>query len=41
VRHKEKSPFREPYYLVSADGKRFRLDFDCKHCQMKVMASGK
>ena len=38
VRHKEKSPFREPYYLVSADGKRFRLDFDCKHCQMKVMA---
>ena len=41
VRHKEKSPFREPYYLVSVDGKRFRLDFDCKHCQMKVMASGK
>jgi len=38
VRHKEKSPFREPYYLVSADGKRFRLEFGCKHCQMKVMA---
>ena len=38
VRHKEKSPFREPYYLVSGDGKRFRLEFDCKHCQMKVVA---
>jgi len=38
VRHKEKSPFREPYYLVSADGKRFRLEFDCKRCQMKVLA---
>ena len=39
VRHKQKSPFREPYYLVSGDGKRFRLEFDCKHCQMKVMAT--
>ena len=38
VRHKEKSPFREPYYLVSTDGKRFRLEFDCKLCQMKVLA---
>jgi putative protease len=25
--------------LVSGDGKRFRLEFDCKHCQMKVMAT--
>ena len=33
-----KSPFLEPYYLVSSDGKRFRLEFDCKLCQMKVMA---
>lgn len=39
VRQKEKSPFKEPYYLVSSDGKRFRLDFDCKHCQMKIIAS--
>jgi len=39
VRHKEKSPFREPYYLVSSDGKRFRLEFDCKRCQMKVMST--
>ena len=31
-----KSPFREPYYLVSSDGRRFRLSFDCKACQMKV-----
>ena len=38
VRHKQKSPFKEPYYLVSGDGKRFRLEFDCKHCQMKVLA---
>ena len=38
VRHKEKSPYKEPYYLVSSDGKRFRLEFDCKHCQMKVLA---
>ena len=39
VRHKQKSPFKEPYYLVSCDGKRFRLEFDCKHCQMKVIAT--
>lgn len=34
-----KSPYREPYYLVSTDGKRFQLSFDCKHCQMKVAES--
>lgn len=33
-----RSPYREPYYLVSNDGKRFRLEFDCKRCQMKVSA---
>ena len=38
VHQRGKSPFREPYYLVSSDGKRFRLEFDCKLCQMKVMA---
>lgn len=32
------SPFREPYFLVSSDGRRFRLAFDCKNCQMKVYA---
>lgn len=37
--HKVRSPFKEPYYLVSSDGKRFRLEFDCKQCQMKVFSS--
>lgn len=32
----KKSPFREPYYLASKDGRRFRLEFDCRNCQMKV-----
>lgn len=36
VHQKGRSPYREPYYLVSADGSRFRLEFDCKNCQMKV-----
>ncbi|MBQ8521755.1 MAG: U32 family peptidase, partial [Bacteroides sp.] len=36
VHQQGRSPFKEPYYLVSADGKRFRLEFDCKNCQMKV-----
>lgn len=39
VHQRERSPYREPYYLVSNDGKRFRLDFDCKNCQMKVSAA--
>ena len=30
------SPYREPYALVSADGKRFPLSFDCKQCVMMV-----
>mgnify|MGYP001167154417 FL=1 len=38
VHQRERSPYREPYYLVSTDGKRFRLEFDCKNCQMKVNA---
>lgn len=38
--HKVRSPYREPYYLVSGDGRRFRLEFDCKNCQMKVLADG-
>lgn len=33
---KGRSPYREPYYLVGTDGRRFRLEFDCKNCQMKV-----
>lgn len=38
VHQRERSPYKEPYYLVSTDGKRFRLEFDCKNCQMKVSA---
>lgn len=38
VHHKVRSPYREPYCLVSSDGRRFRLQFDCKQCQMKVYA---
>ncbi len=34
--HKVRSPFKEPFFLVTSDGKRFRLEFDCKQCQMKV-----
>lgn len=33
---KNRSAYREPYFLVSKDGRRFRLQFDCKNCQMKV-----
>lgn len=36
--HKTRSPYREPYYLVSKDGRKYRLAFDCKHCQMKLYA---
>lgn len=38
VHQKGRSPYKEPYYLVSSDGKRFRLSFDCKNCQMKLSA---
>ena len=36
VHQKGRSPYREPYYLLGNDGRRFRLEFDCKNCQMKV-----
>ena len=39
VHQKGNSPYREPYYLQTSDGKRFRLSFDCKNCQMKVYAA--
>ena len=38
VHQHNKSPYKEPYYLVSNDGRQFRLEFDCKNCQMKVKA---
>ena len=36
VHQSGKSPFQEPYFLVSKDGRKFRLHFDCKNCQMKI-----
>ena len=35
---KDKSPYKEPYYLLYKDT-RLRLQFDCKHCQMLVFES--
>ena len=40
VKHGGKRPtWREPLSLVLGDGRRFRLEFDCQHCQMNVHAS--
>ena len=37
VKHGGKRPqWREPLSLVLGDGRRFRLAFDCNHCQMNV-----
>jgi putative protease len=33
------SRLKYPLYLRLADGRRFRLEFDCAHCQMNVYAS--
>ena len=30
------SGWREPFYLRLSDGRRFRLEFDCRQCQMNV-----
>ena len=35
----EKHSFKEPFYLVAGDGRRFRLDFNCKDCLMTVVAA--
>ena len=35
---KDKSPYKDPYYLLYKDT-RLRLQFDCKHCQMLVFES--
>ena len=32
----EKPYWKEPLCLVSGDGRRFRLEFDCRNCQMNV-----
>ena len=37
VRHGGERPqWQEPLSLVLGDGRRFRLEFDCQHCQMNV-----
>lgn len=42
VRQHGRSPYKEPYFLVGTDGRRFQLSFDCKNCMMKVTeAAGK
>ena len=39
VRHGGKRPtWHEPLSLVLGDGRRFRLEFDCQHCQMNIYA---
>ena len=35
---KQEVKVHEPLYLISQDGRRFRLRFDCAHCQMEVLA---
>ena len=39
VKHGGQRPtWKEPLFLRLADGRTFRLEFDCKHCQMNVHA---
>jgi putative protease len=39
-KHGGKKPeWREPLFLRLGDGRRFRLEFDCSHCQMNVYAA--
>lgn len=39
VKHGGKQPtWKEPLFLSLPDGKRFKLQFDCKHCQMNIYA---
>lgn len=42
VKHGGKRPsWREPLSLVLGDGRHFRLEFDCQHCQMNVYAEAR
>lgn len=34
----ERPPWKEPLSLRMSDGRMFRLQFDCKKCQMNVLA---
>ena len=41
VKHGGRKPdWHEPLHLRLGDGREFRLEFDCKHCQMNVYAGG-
>lgn len=35
----KRSEWREPWHLALPDGRHFRLEFDCRHCQMNVFAA--
>ena len=35
----QKGEWREPWHLALPDGRRFRLEFDCRRCQMNVYAA--
>ena len=37
----QKPTWKEPLRLTLPDGRRFRLEFDCRHCQMNVYADGR
>lgn len=42
VRHGGKLPqWKEPLFLRLGDGRRFRLEFDCRQCQMNIYADEK
>jgi len=42
VKHGGKRPtWSDPLSLVLGDGRRFRLEFDCQHCQMNIYGSEK
>ena len=42
VKHGGKRPtWTEPLSLILGDGRRFRLEFDCQHCQMNIYGSEK
>ncbi|MDR0972846.1 MAG: U32 family peptidase [Prevotellaceae bacterium] len=39
VHQGKRSPYREPFVLQAPNGQRFRLEFDCKKCEMRVIHS--
>lgn len=40
MRHQHaRSPYPEPFFLQSNDGRRFLLEFDCRNCQMLVRST--